>query len=161
MGRKKKVEENAVLDTSDNGQNVETSQAPVVKKKRRRRRNKAEMAESSLAKNKQKLNKNEFLNMLAVKYNIPIADVHTVYDAFVNEIRESVCEGHDVSLTGFGTFTLKRHKGHPVQFEAKTDMVRDYVVLKFAASDVLITRIRKDYESGNAIPSDDFGKNKE
>lgn len=107
---------------------------------------------------KQKLNKNEFLSMIAKKYNVPVNDVHTVYNAFVDEIKDAVCKGHDVSLTGFGTFTLKRHKGHPVQFEAKTNTVSDYVVLKFAASDVLTTRIRKDYESGKAIPSDDFGK---
>lgn len=112
-------------------------------------------------KNKQKLNKIEFLKMLAVKYDIPIADVHAVYHAFVNEICEAVCEGHSVSFTGFGTFSLKRHKGHPVQLGGKNDAMSDYVVLKFVASDILGTRIRKDYEAGKVIPSDDFGKNKE
>lgn len=104
---------------------------------------------------KRKVNKNELLESIAKKNNMPIADVKRHHEAFVEEVKNIVCSGQDLSLTGFGTFSLKKHKGHPVQFEAKSDTVQDYVVLKFAASDVLMSRIRADYAKGVAVSSDD------
>jgi nucleoid DNA-binding protein len=92
---------------------------------------------------KHKVNKNEFLKSVAGKTGVPMATVKTVYTAIVDEIRAVVCKNDYLSLTGFGTFMLKKHKGHPVQFEAKTDKVQDYEVLKFAASDVLMSSIRQ------------------
>jgi nucleoid DNA-binding protein len=104
---------------------------------------------------KRKVNKNEFLSAIAEKTGLDITLVKAVYTALVDEIRVVVCRGEDLSLTGFGSFTLKKHKGHPVQFEAKSDKVKDYVVLKFAASDVLMSNIRHDYANGDAKPSDE------
>lgn len=99
-----------------------------------------------------KINKNEFLNAVAKRTGLSFKVVKTVYSAIVDEIRSVVCRGEDLSLTGFGSFTLKKHKGHPVQFEAKADKVNDYVVLKFAASDVFMSDIRHNYaeEAGDA-----------
>lgn len=104
---------------------------------------------------KLKVNKNEFLESISNKTNIPLNTVKSVYNAIINEIRVVICSGKDLSLTGFGTFMLKKHKGHPVQFEAKSDKVKDYVVLKFAASDVLMSHIRQDYKNGNAKSVDE------
>ena len=95
---------------------------------------------------KHKVNKNEFLKSVANKTGVPMPTVKTVYNAIVEEIRSVVCKDDYLSLTGFGTSALKKHKGHPVQFEAKTDKVKDYEVLKFAASDVLMSNIRQDRE---------------
>lgn len=97
-----------------------------------------------------KMNKNEFLSRIAKRNNLTLNDVKTVYDAIINELKIVVCSGQDLSLTGFGTFSLKKHKGHPVQFEAKSDVVNDYVVLKFTASDVLMSHIRAAYADGVA-----------
>lgn len=105
---------------------------------------------------KRKVNKNEFLEVIAAKNDMEVKDVKTIYDAIVDEIKAIVCNGQDLSLTGFGTFSLKKHKGHPVQFEAESDKVKDYVVLKFTASDVLMSRIRTAHLNGEAISSDDF-----
>ena len=110
-----------------------------------------------------KVNRNEFLDM--VTQSLPCftdegvklsqADVRTVYDALVSKIKEIVVSGQDLSLTGFGSFTLKKHKGHPVQFEANEDSVDDYVVLKFTASDVLMNSIRTAFkECGTQLPDD-------
>jgi nucleoid DNA-binding protein len=106
---------------------------------------------------RQKINKNEFLQIVATKNDIDPDIVKNVYSAIVSEIKDSVCSGQDVSLTGFGTFSLKKHKGHPVQFEAKVDTVTDYVVLKFTVSDVLMTRIREAYSKGEVIVPDKSG----
>ena len=109
------------------------------------------------AKNKKrKVNKNEFLSAVAKNSGFNVTVVKAVYTAFIEEIKNVVCNGYDLSLTRFGSFVLKKHKGHPVQFEAKTDTVKDYVVLKFAASDVLITDIRKNYEENNPISDDEI-----
>ena len=67
---------------------------------------------------KHKVNKNEFLGEIAEKTGLELNVVKTVYNAFVDEIRSVVCRGKDLSLTVFGSFSLKKHKGHPVQFEA-------------------------------------------
>lgn len=107
---------------------------------------------------KRKVNKNEFLEEIAAKSNMPLSDVRVIYDAIVDGVKNVVCNGQDLSLTGFGTFSLKKHKGHPVQFEAKSDTVQDYVVLKFAASDVLMSKIRSAYAEGVAVASDDVNK---
>ena len=95
---------------------------------------------------KRKVNKNEFLSAVSKRSGFNMTVIRAVYAAFIEEIKNVVCHGYDLSLTGFGSFLLKKHKGHPVQFEAKTDTVKDYIVLKFAASDVLMTDIRKNYK---------------
>lgn len=90
----------------------------------------------------QKVNKNDFLGRVARKHNMDARTVREVYDSIVDELTEIVCDDQSLSLTGFGTFSLKQHKGHPVQFGAKVNEVDTYKVLKFTASDVLTSRIR-------------------
>lgn len=91
---------------------------------------------------KQKVNKNEFIERIAKDNNMDVDTVRTVYEAIVNELVDIVCKDQSLSLTGFGTFALHDHKGHPVQFGARVESVDDYKILKFAASDVLMSRIR-------------------
>lgn len=91
---------------------------------------------------KQKVNRNDFLKRVAESTGLSAATVKTVYDAMVDEIQSVVCSGKELSLTGFGVFVLKPHKGHPVQFDSSSDKVHDYVVLKFAPSDVLMSKLR-------------------
>lgn len=100
----------------------------------------------------QKVNKNEFLQMISNKTNMRLSDVETVYEAIVSEIQALTLQGKDVSLTGFGTFSLKPHKGHPVQVtfkkghsEARVPSIPCYMVFKFAASSALTARLRKAY----------------
>lgn len=93
-----------------------------------------------------KVNKNEFLERISKKNNIPLADVKRVYNAIIDEFKVVMCSGSELSLTGFGTFSMKKHRGHPVQFDSKA--IDDYMVLKFTASDVLMTKIRDAYADG-------------
>ena len=101
--------------------------------------------------NELKINKNEFLHLVAKKCDVSFVTTKKVYTAMIEQIKESVCEANSVSLTGFGRFSLKKHKGHRVQFEAKSDTVTDYLVLKFVASDALMSDIR---ESSNICAED-------
>lgn len=113
---------------------------------------------------KAKINRNEFLEMVADALpafgdtsgdfepakKLSPEDVRKIYDVVVDLMKDVVCSGKDLSLTGFGSFTLKNHKGHPVQFEASGESVEDYVVLKFTASDVLMNDIRNAHKKGSA-----------
>ena len=90
-----------------------------------------------------KVNKNEFLKHAAVRANMSVAEMKGAFRALMDEAVAVLCSGKDLSLTGFGTFGLKTHKGHPVRFNAGDGKVRDYVVMKFVPSDVLMSRIRK------------------
>lgn len=92
---------------------------------------------------KTKVNKNDFLEMVAKKNNMQPAEVRAIYDSMIEVARSILCKRQDLSLTGFGTFSLQTHKGHPVQFRKNSkNTVDDYVVLKFAVSDVLMSKIR-------------------
>ena len=95
---------------------------------------------------KNKINKNEFIKMVAEENGLKVKDVKFVYEAIVDKIRDVICDDQDLSLTGFGTFSLQKHKGHPIQFRSDSDKVDDYAVLKFAVSDALMTKIRKNYK---------------
>ena len=115
---------------------------------------------------KTKINRNEYLDMVTASlpvivdeetkqsFRLSSANVRTIYDMFVKCTKDVVFSGKDLSLTGFGSFTLKTHKGHPVQFENPEEekdsrgKVGDYVVLKFTASDVLMNDIRAAYKEG-------------
>lgn len=105
----------------------------------------------------QKINKYALLRSAAKKTNVKIGVVNKVYDAIIDEIEQSVCEGKSVVLTKFGTFVLKEHKGHPVQrrvvrrtkgknkeniISEEPAYIADYIVLKFEVSNSLIKRIR-------------------
>lgn len=97
---------------------------------------------------KDKINKNDFFDRVAERGQTETETVKSVYNAIVGEITDIVCAGHNLSLTGFGTFSLKIHRGHPVQFKGKDKIVGDYPILKFTASDVLMSKIRRKNEGG-------------
>lgn len=109
-----------------------------------------DMTKSPVVMSSQKTSKTAFLNKVATTSGLDISTVTRVYTAMINEIQNTVCEGTSLSLTGFGTFYLQKHKGHPVQFEGKSTRVPDYWVFKFSASDVLNTRIRQLYAEKHA-----------
>lgn len=92
---------------------------------------------------KNKISKNEFLANVAREHDMSVEDITTAYNAILDGICATVESGKSLSLTGFGSFYLQRHKGHPVNFEGKAAEVKDYVIFKFSASDVLNRRFRE------------------
>lgn len=93
-----------------------------------------------------KVNKSKFLAYAAAKHQMDVADLSKVYDVIVSSISDLTSQGHELSLTGFGVFSVKVHKGHPVQFGSSQSNVKDYPVLKFSASDALNRKIRETYK---------------
>lgn len=96
---------------------------------------------------KKKINKSQLLSGAAKKHGIDLAILQRDYSIIVDEIVEKAKQGYEVSLTGFGVYVLKKHKGHPVQFGSKSTHVKDYEVLKFSASDALNRKLREPVDS--------------
>lgn len=77
------------------------------------------------------------------KVPVKIRDlVGMIYKAAIAELEDVMVSGTKLSLTGFGSFYMKEHKGHPVQFWDETGNINNYMVFKFSASDVLNRRLR-------------------
>lgn len=93
-----------------------------------------------------KVSRMTFLEQVAKRSGLSEEDVLKFYDAMIAEMKEMMCQGKRVTLTGFGSFFMAKHKGHPVQFNK--DGVDDYVVFKFSSSNVLNKKFREDYKNG-------------
>jgi nucleoid DNA-binding protein len=93
---------------------------------------------------KEKINKSQFLQSISKSTGYSVRDLKTIFAAMEQEMVSVLVNGDELSLTGFGVFSIKQHKGHPVQFEAKGKQVKDYAVLKFTPSGVFMSRIRQD-----------------
>lgn len=92
-----------------------------------------------------KLNRWDFIQYLARENGMTPEDAEAAYDMVINGIKKAVCSGAELSLMGFGRFYLSVHKGHPTQFDRsrKNTAVKDYVVFRFAPSQVLSKEIRQ------------------
>lgn len=110
------------------------------------------MAEMDKMTDQARLNRDELLGRVADRLaENGVADgdakaclelVQTWYEIFEDELVEAVARGEKVSLTGFGSYFMKEHKGHPVQFGSGENRVADYQVFRFAPSNVLNRRLR-------------------
>ena len=79
-----------------------------------------------------RINKRDFIRKMATEADLPLNVTAVAYEAFVKTLLAEVRAGRRVNLTGFGRFTLQRHKGHSVHFGA--GVVDDYTVLRFSAT---------------------------
>lgn len=64
-----------------------------------------------------------------------------MYKLFVDVLTEQIVKGNVVTLTGFGSFVLRPHRGHRISF-SDNDQINDYLVVKFIASNVFSRRLR-------------------
>ena len=67
-----------------------------------------------------------------------------MYDLFMEVLTDEIFEGNVIALRGFGVFELRLHRGHKTYFNDSKDHIDDYVMLKFAASNVINQRLRDD-----------------
>ena len=101
------------------------------------------------------IGKKEIVSSVAKKSGVCAKDVSKVYKALVEVIIESVSNvdgesffgdgaGPKIMISGFGSFQLRPHKGHPVGFTGKQGaFISKYPVLKFDVSPELSKTIRK------------------
>lgn len=102
-----------------------------------------------------------FNGIVSDKYNI--TDVSNIYNAIIDEIVDTLCvQDCRLLLTGFGSFYVNRHKGHPVQFgDNKKSAISDYRVIKFSASNLLSSKLREytDVQNDNENIKEDINEN--
>lgn len=92
--------------------------------------------------NVKKVNRAEYLARVSKRTGIRKDTVISVYTGLIDELVEIMQDDCQLLLTGFGSFYLQKHKGHPVQFSGGTDTVDDYDVLKFSPSNIVTKRLR-------------------
>lgn len=84
--------------------------------------------------NENKLCLTDLLKAVSHKSGVSLSVVRSVYDSMVDITVENLIEGRRVGMTGFGSFYIQDHKGHPVQFNNTKKSIDDYKVVKFVAS---------------------------
>lgn len=89
-----------------------------------------------------KINKGEFVSIAAKSAGLSVKDMNAALNAILVSIPELAKEGAEISFSNFGTFSVKSHKGHPVNFESKRENIDSYAVFKFSASTALNKRLR-------------------
>lgn len=95
-----------------------------------------------------KINRTDFLRNVSKRSGMTYAETNHLYDAMIEEIKETMRQGKRLTLTGFGNFYISKHKGHPFQFDKNNGKVEDYVVFKFSSSNALSKEFREDYKAG-------------
>lgn len=90
-----------------------------------------------------KLNREAIVIEAARRAGTTVEDMTEYMNTIENVIRDAAKEGKIVSLIGFGTFYVQRHKGHPIQFAKDVNHVKDYLVYKFSAADVWNETLRE------------------
>lgn len=89
-----------------------------------------------------KMNQTEFVEYLMATHDLSREEAKRMYQYVIQDIIRLVSGGTILSLNDFGTFELKIHKGHPIQFQKERMMIPDYPVFKFTASNALNKQIR-------------------
>ena len=56
------------------------------------------------------MNKEELIKKLAQKNNTHNNEMKEIIDSMFNTIREELINGNDISIVGFGSFTIKKRK---------------------------------------------------
>lgn len=89
-----------------------------------------------------RVNKDSFTSAVSKRSGLTKDVVGVVCDAAIEETKDIVMRGDCLAITGFGTFSVQKHKGHPVQFGDGSMAVRPYSVFKFSPSNVFSRKLR-------------------
>lgn len=90
-----------------------------------------------------KVSKRLFIEKITKKKNCSPEEAVDIYETFMDVLTEEILKGNEIMLTGFGNFTLKYHKGHPVHFSNRRESICEYLTLRFTASNVLNSKLRE------------------
>lgn len=57
------------------------------------------------------MTKAEIIKKIHTRTSIRRSDVNAIVDGFLYAIKSNMVQGHNIYLRGFGTFSIRRHKG--------------------------------------------------
>ena len=89
-----------------------------------------------------KITKRPFITKLCEKKGYTAKEASDIYELFMDTLIEELFKGNEVTLTGFGNFALKLHKGHKIRF-SQNENISEYLTLKFTASHTLNKKLRE------------------
>lgn len=92
--------------------------------------------------------------------NYTPVEMEMIINTMLEQLVETIKEGKEQFFTGFGSFYLQQHKGHPVQFNSTDAEISNYVTLKFSASNNLNAKLREEFRAGKAIACERRKKSK-
>lgn len=92
--------------------------------------------------------------------NYTAGEIEMIINTMQEQLIETIKEGKEQFFTGFGSFYLQKHKGHPVQFNSSDSEISNYVTLKFSASNNLNAKLREEFRAGKAVACEKRKKNK-
>lgn len=91
-----------------------------------------------------RINRPEFIELIAAKTGVDVATVKLVLAAIETSIVDIVVSGDSLLLRGFGKFFPRMRVGHPVQFLSKDDArVTDYPMLRFSPASQVSKKLRE------------------
>lgn len=101
------------------------------------------------------MNKNALIEALAAKANLTKKQTEDVMDAFIQVTMDTIKQGGEVTLTGFGTFSARVRKGREgINPRTKVNItVPPTLVVKFKAGKVLKDTLKNHQRGGQAAPA--------
>lgn len=94
-----------------------------------------------------RLNRSELIEATAQETDLSVSKVKEVVDTFLRSIEIGLKNDKIITISGFGTFKVDMHKGHPIQFKGgQKEYIEDYLVLKFNVSKVFKDGLRSEYK---------------
>ena len=92
------------------------------------------------------MNKTELIDAIAAAADLPKASAGRALDAVVDSITDSLKKGDQVSLVGFGTFSVKHRaarQGRNPQTGATIEIKASTIFVCFARSDLMRSTLRR------------------
>lgn len=90
----------------------------------------------------ERYNKHDLIEMFSAKFDVSMSRAKEMVDFIFDEIVNIAKNGDIITITKFGSFQIKKHKGHPTSLSRRE--IKDYSYLRFSPSGRLNKEIRVD-----------------
>lgn len=100
------------------------------------------------------MRKAELVNMIAEKTGVPKVDVLVTIETFFNEVKETLAEGENVYIRGFGSFVIKKRArkiGRHIKKNIALEIPEHYIP-SFKPAKVFVDQVKEGVKS---LPEDE------
>lgn len=100
------------------------------------------------------MRKAELVNIISEKTGVPKVDVLVTIETFFNEIKDTLSEGNNVYIRGFGSFVIKKRArkiGRHIKKNVAIEIPEHYIP-SFKPAKVFVDQVK---DSVNSLPSEE------
>lgn len=100
------------------------------------------------------MRKAELVNIIAEKTGVPKVDVLVTIETFFNEVKDTLAEGENVYIRGFGSFVIKKRArkiGRHIKKNIALEIPEHYIP-SFKPAKIFVDQVKEGVE---ALPEDD------